>query len=477
MYSKVIVFLLILIVSVEAKEITLNKAINIALENNKQNKISKLALEIAKVQYKQAVSVNYPIINATIMGKRSKSDLTFDLNADIKLPSDIAKSLAFSNLLSQNGMPLATAQASINSQPASAFENQTLPLDSEITAYGRDSLKASLNVLYHLYTGGRASSIIEQAQLNKLLAKNTIKREELKVVFDIKKYFYGYIYVNEYYKIINSYLKRMEYVSDLTKRFYEEGDSLNVRKTDYLSIRVTVSLVEATLAKIDANRKLLKSALANTMGLKWNDEIQVKYKNQNLPKPNDLLEVLIKEAYKNNDDISKVNILLKVSSEQIKEQKAGHYPTLSLLANTSHSYDSNKAIGKEDSWNIGFFANIPLFEGFKTTSKVMEKKIEKKKLALLQDIVKDGLALRVKNELTKALSSYKQVKLLGKSSLLAKENRELNIRGYEIGAIKPKEVFDAQYLEVYVKSDYIKYVNDYLLSLAKIDRLVGKIIK
>lgn len=53
-------------------KITLNDAIKIALENNKQAKISKIALDIANAQYKQALSANYPALNAIIAGQRKK---------------------------------------------------------------------------------------------------------------------------------------------------------------------------------------------------------------------------------------------------------------------------------------------------------------------------------------------------------------------------------------------------------------------
>ena len=73
------------------KEITLNEAINIALENNKQSKISKVALEIANVQYKQAISANYPAISAMIVGQRVKEDVVYQQRGDISLPSARAR--------------------------------------------------------------------------------------------------------------------------------------------------------------------------------------------------------------------------------------------------------------------------------------------------------------------------------------------------------------------------------------------------
>lgn len=448
------------IIFAQTKEFTLKEAINIALQNNHQSKISKVALEIAKVQYNQALSANYPAINAMVVGQRLKEDVVYQQRGKFTLPDSLAYGLAAIN----GGTPIFTLDA-----------------DMDTTAYGRDTVKGSLNLLYPLFTGGKISSVIQQAKLNKLLAMNTIIRNDLTVVYDIKKYFYGYVLTNELYEIAKSTLDRMNYVSDLTKQFYESGDSLNVKKTDYLSIQVTVALIESIVAKIEANRFMVKSALANAMGLSWDSEINPKYTNNELLPPKYSLSKLVQDAYKTNSDIRKMDIALKISKEQIKEQKAGHYPSVALLGELSHTYNSYEfgylSDDKENSWNVGFAAEIPLFDGFKTTNMVNEKKLEKKKLYLLQDMLKEGVALQIKNELNNALLGFKQIQTLKKAKKLARDSRELNIRGYQIDAITPQKVIESQYIESYVKADYLKYVHDYLLSLAKIDKLIGQEVK
>jgi len=462
------------------KEVTLSEAIKIALENNKQNKISKIGLEIADAQYKQAISANYPAINAMVVGQRVKEDVIYQQRGAINLPSDTAKSLALSQMLA-NGLDLATAQATINSYPSGTFDNQTLSIDTDTTALGRDTVKGSLNLLYPLFTGGKISSVIEQAKLNKLLAMNTIKRTDLDVAYDIKKYFYGYVLTNELYKISKATLDSMTYVENLTKQFYESGDSLNVKKTDYLSIQVTLALIESIVAKIDANRFLVKSALANAMGLPWDSEIEAKYTNNELLPPKYSLSKLVQSAYKSNSDIRKMDIALKISKEQIKEQQAGHYPTLALMGEVSHTYNSYEygylSDDKENSWNVGFAAEMPLFDGFRTTNMVAEKKLEKKKLHLLEDMIKDGVALQIKNELNTALIGFKQIQTLKKAKKLATNSRELHIRAYQIDAVTSQKVIESQYIESYVKADYLKYVHDYLMSLAKIDKLIGEEVR
>ncbi|WP_121627229.1 TolC family protein [Poseidonibacter antarcticus] len=470
------------IVFADIKKVTLSEAINIALENNRQSKISEVALEIANVQYKQALSANYPAINAMVVGQRVKEDLIFKQRGSFTLSSELTKTLSLANTLTISDPLLRSAtQSELSLTPASAFPEGSISADIDSKALGRDTIKASLNILYPLFTGGKISSVIEQAKLNKLLAMNRMRRNDLNVIYDIKKYFYGYVLTNELYKLAKSTLDSMTYISFLTKEFYESGESLNVKKTDYLSIQVTVALIESIVSKIQANKFMVKSALANAMGLPWDSDIQAEYTNNELLPPKYPLSKLIQEAYKTNHDIRKMDIALKVSNQQIKERKSEHYPQIALMGEVSHTYNSYKygylSDDKENSWNIGFAADMPLFNGFKTTNMVNEKRLERKKLFLLQDMVKDVIALQIKNELNNALIGFKQIQTLKKAKKLARANKDLNVRAYQIDAVKSKEVIQSQYMESYVKADYLKYVHDYLLSLAKIDKLIGEEVR
>ena len=467
--------------SKELKSITLEEAIQIALENNKRNKVSKLALEVANAQYNQALSANYPTINAMLVGIRKDENPIYQQRGSFTLSSELTKTLALANTLKESNAVVRQAQqTAIANTPASAFPAGSISADLDTTSYGRDTVKGSINLQYPVYTGGKISAIIEQAKLNKQIAFNAMKREEESVVFDTKKYFYGYVLTNELHKIAKDSYERMQFISDLTKKFYESGESLTVKKTDYLSVQVTVTLIESIVSKLEANKNLVKSALINSMGLSWDSDVNISYTSRLVP-PNYTLAKLVEKAYSSNKDINEIDIALKITREQIKEKKAGHYPTLAFMGEVSRTYNSYEyGFLNEDQrnrWNIGFAANLPLFDGFKTTSEVEEKIAEKKKMYLIKDMLKDAVAMQVKNELTNALIGFKQIKTLKKAKKLAKDSRELNIRAYQIEAVEPKDVVQAQYIEAYVKADYLKYVHDYLISLAKIDKLVGKELK
>ena len=443
-------FILFLVLElVSAKNFTLDESINEALLNNKKNNISALALEIAKYQYKQAQSANYPSLNLQLIASRLNNDPSMIIKENIQV--DISA-------LGGTVLPF------------------SLDIDSKIA--GRDTRMAKLEMVYPLYTGGKITSIIQQANLNKLLAKENISREKINIIFDVKQYFYAYRLSSELFVLANDVYVRMQNIEKLTKQFLEEGDSLNIKKTDYLNMQVTVALISSKVASFKIKKELSKAALKNVMGLKYNSDVDFTYDSSDISYKNESLEMIIKDAYLNNKDLSKINIVLDIYEEKIKEAKAEHYPDIALIANTTRGYNSYEYSKLNDnSWSVSLLANIPLFNGFATKNKIKEKQLQKIKLQESKYLLEDGLALLINNEFIKSSYTYKQILLLKNAKQIASANRDLNVRAYRIDAVTPKEVIEAQLSKAYVEIDYLMHVHDYLLSLAKIEHLVGKKIK
>lgn len=449
-----IIILLVLslnIIIAQALNIDLNKAIEIALENNKQHKISKLALEIAKAQYQQASSLNYPSLDLNVIAIRKKEDSTFLMKGDID----------------------------ISSLPIPGLT--TIPLDLNVTAVGRDTVYSSLDILYPIFTGGKISSVIKQAKLNELIAKTSIVREQQNVVFDIKKYYYAFVLSSQLENLAASTLDRMEFISSITKEFYENGDSLNIKKTDYLNVQLVVSLIKSTLSKIQAKKEMLRLALINTMGIPWNSKINLVINVKEVNEKKYQLEKLVEDAYISNSDIKKLKLAVNITKAQITEAKAGYYPEVAVKGSLTNIYNSYEYgflnEEQENSWSLAVVAKMSLFNGNRTSNEVKEKKISRNKMILLSQLVKEATAIQIQNEFIKVTTSYKQIQTLKDARRIAKEHRVLNTRGYQIDVITPEKVIESQYMEAYIKADYFKYIHDYKVSLAKIDQLVGKELK
>jgi outer membrane protein TolC len=471
--------------SLYAKDLTLNlnQAIELALKNNGLNKISKLNLQIAQAQYQQALSANYPTLDAVMYANRDKTDTIFQQRGSFTLSSDLTKTLALANTLSipedASGVittRLAT-QAGISATPSSSFPEGSISADLDSTAKGRDTVRGQLELNYPIYTGGKISAIIEQARLNKDIKEQAIIRDKNSIVFDVKKYYYAYVLTNEFEKIVQVVYDNMKFSTDLAKEFLENGSDLKINRADYLNAKLTTSLIQSSLAKIELNKKMLEGAIANLVGLKYDDSLKIKYNKQNILKQNSSLQNLIKKAYALNPDINSLNLALKVKQQQIKEADSNNYPMVNLFGNVSQTHNSYEYgylnEDAENSWSIGVALKLSLFDGFKTKNAVTEKRLDKKIVEEQRILLEEGLALQLKNEFIKSTIGFKQIEILKDAVNTASENSRMNFKGFQYEIVEAKDLIQSQLVEVYVKADHLKYIHDYLVSLATIDKLVA----
>jgi outer membrane protein len=456
--KKILLISFLIISQLLAKEvkINLNEAISLALENNGLNKISKINLEIAEAQYQQALSANYPSLDAVLYVNRDKEDLIYQQRGIFTLPTSLAQ-----------GLSRITGQTITS-----------IPADIDATAYGRDTVKGSLKMNYPLYTGGKIEAIINQAKLNKELVKVAIIRSENDVSFDVKRYYYGYILTNELHNIVEKIYKNMKFSTDLAKEFLENSTTLRINKTDYLNAKLTTSLLQSTLSKLELNRELLRNAMGNLIGLNWDDKVEISYKENEILNQNIPLQKLVEKAYELNPDINQINLAVKIKDEQINEAKSAYYPQVGVFGSVNRTYNSYEygylSEDNQNTWNIGIAVKMSLFDGFKTKNSVLEKKLNRNIIDEQKILLENAVALQLKNEFLTSTLGYKQINILKEAVATASENSELNLKGFEYEMVDARDLIQSQLTEAYIKADYLKNVHDYLLSLATIDKLVGQ---
>lgn len=477
---KIFIIFVMFISSIYAKEITLNlqQAIDLALQNNGLNKISRFNLEIAKAQYEQALSANYPTIDTILYANRDDKDTIFEQRGVFSLSPKTTKLFALANTLSLPTANQAAAQAAINAQPESSFSSGTLNADIDTVAKGRDTVRGQVEFNYPLYTGGKISSIIEQARLNKYVKKEAIVRSENNIVFDVKQYFYGYILTDELYKLLNSVYKNMKLGEELTKEFLNKGTDLKIKRTDYLNIRLLNSLLKSSITKLELNKKILESAIGSLVGLEYDDKINIIYDKSKILEQKNNIQKLVEEASNLNPDINSINLALKIKDEKIKEAESENYPMVNLFGNVSHTYNSYKygylSQDSKNRWSLGVVVKIPLFNGFKTKNKIIENKIDKKIVNEQKYLIENMIAVQLKNEFLKSSYEYKEIINLKESSEIAYESSKTNFDAYKYEMVQSSDLVQSLIMEIFVKTQYLKSVHDYLVSLATIDKLVGK---
>jgi outer membrane protein len=469
------------------QRLSMDEALNVAIQNNRQRFVSRSNIDIAEAQHKQALSAYWPQLKLEITGSRMDEDPNFVFPAQtLPLGSQagpFAEAIANAQLAKMGVTPDSVGLTAYNAALANATAQAQQALSkAKISAYDvklmdRDTLLTSLNLMYPLYTGGKRSSVVKQAKIGVDAAKEESRRTDLQIAHDVKNYYYGTLLAQNLHKLGQDTLDRFEVTLELTEKLYKNGSG-RVKKTDYLRTQVIVSSIRSALELLKSNVELAKSALVNTMGLDWQTQIELS-ENEIPFKPyeTDLIK-MVNDANQFNPQLAQIQLGIDASEAKIKEAQSGHLPVIALFGNVNH-IDNSLDTGimtstNRNSWTLGIRMELPVFSGFRTENEVKEARARLDKIQQERLLLKEGVALQVKNAFLQIARSQGQVKATKDALDAARENRELNVRAYQEELVETKDVIEAQLIEFFINGQYLKALYDNTVNQADLEFIVGK---
>ena len=431
--KKCIIFLLLLVVSVNLKAQTvlkLEEAQSIALEKNWGIKISEKQIEAVDNQIYKGNAGMTPIV---------------DWNA------------SFFSIFNQ--------------------VNQRFFDGREINRFGRSITPlTNVNLSWVLYDGRRMNAIMERLKStgqqsriqNQLLIQNTLSNV-MQSYFDIQRLQQS----KEYLKII---IKYYEERLKITEERWQIGRG---SKLDYLQSKTDLSTQLADLTNSENQLKTSKIRLNGILGQDPNLEFQVT-NDTSIDVKYDLQELLKETKTKNQE------FLFLKKSEEInllnqKEAQSFLMPRVTLNSSFGYSFNSNNAglisLNQSVGLNTGVTATWRIFDGHFIKKNIQLTKINGEILKLQ----KDDLINRIENELNTSYYQYETDKLLLKLELenksLAVENLEISLEKFKLGASTILELNDAQTRFNTAMSRLVNAQFNVKISELELLRISGQLVK
>jgi outer membrane protein len=172
---------------------------------------------------------------------------------------------------------------------------------------------------------------------------------------------------------------------------------------------------------------------------------------------------------------------LEVAQREIEKQRAGHYPTLDLVAtrgNSAQTYSATPgaASGYDNkSSTIGLQLALPLFAGGAVSSKDREAVALKEKAAADLDAARRGAALAARQAYLGVTSGLSQVKAYEAALVSSQSALDSNKLGYEVGVRINIDVLNAQTQLYDTTQKLAKSRLDTLVALLKLKAAAGSL--
>lgn len=406
--------------------LTLQRCIDMALENNSGLKASKTEL----ISSAEDVSISHAGLLPSLKLKgtymlRDKPDV-FITKADAFAP----------------GIPPVDVQQSL--------ENQTL--------YG-----ASLVLDQPFFTGGQLTHALSKSKILGEEAIYRVERQRKLLVFDVKKAFYAalkeQLYRKTLEKIVESKRERLRVVQELHAEGYVQKDDVLIAETD-------LAAAELELFKVKNREDLALSRLKLLIYLKEDGEICLEEK----PVSGFLL-VSLQEAKEaavaQREEIKMSMRQIGAAGEDIEIAKSDFYPRASLQG--SLTMQKETTITRPEVLMLTAQLDWPIFEWGKTKSSVKKAESVKQRRQYEHEDLTKAVLFEVEEAWREVKQKEKEVEFYEKKLKAAESRFKTATERYAEKAIKLADLLEIEAELTKAYDEYIIAANDLNISFAHLE--------
>jgi outer membrane protein len=439
----------------QVRVITLDEAIDIALQNNREIEIAAMEIRKSRAAVREAYGYALP---------------TVDVSGN------------FSRFIEKPRMPFPDFEALLgNATYAILFDEGVLPRDEDkfkpistrLQSFAQtNNYESQIQVTQTLFNSTVLRGIgASRRYLN--LSEEELQRTISSTILDVKRSFYAVLLTKEMYDITRaSFDNALDNLRNV-KAAYEQG---LVAEFDLLQAEVQVENIRPMVLQSGNALKSATDGLKIVLGIDQDESIDVSgelvYDAEHIPDPEETIE----EAFQGNYGIKSLQIKRDVDRAFIDYYQSEYWPTLYAFGNYTYA-------GSDDRYNfqnysstiVGVTLSFNLFNGGKSRQRVQQARVTMNQTEMQLLNYRDYVAMQVKSK----INDLKRVQ----SVLEAQErNVELARRAYGIAVVRYREGTGNQ-LEVQnadialrqARTNRLHSVYDYIIARAELDHLAGKL--
>lgn len=382
-----------------AADIGLQKAMELALQNNGEITKSSIDRELADLDLELARKSRYPELN-----------------------------LQSSYTRMEEGPEMPALEMTDDPQNPFQFTTEEGP---------RDNYSTRISFTQPLYTGGRIRLGIEQAEKGIELAKNQLQKQQEDILFNTVQAYYNALLARARLEIEEESLKLVAEHLRMAEVSFENGIAI---KTDLLQAQLEKNRAEQSLSQAENQYWLARKNLANLIGFQ---DIDFRlFEPEQLPEVKTEFEQLYDTALSSRPEMRSLILNREMTEKNLELEKRSRLPAFSL--NGDYSWQGEEFGFDDGSWTLTIAGNISLYEGGK--SSLEQKKIagNLRQLEESRDSLEDMLEIELQQNLLELEEHKKNIELEEKNLSRAEENLRLEEKRFEAGAGRSVDVLQAQ---------------------------------
>jgi outer membrane protein len=170
--------------------------------------------------------------------------------------------------------------------------------------------------------------------------------------------------------------------------------------------------------------------------------------------------------------------VLEIASREVDRQRAGHYPTVDLVANKGNSTTFGSTLTGQldtDFQNIGVQFSLPIFQGMGVVSRQREASANRAAAEANLEAARRNAALAARQYYLGVVNGMAQVRALRAALVSSQSALESNKLGYEVGVRINIDVLNAENQVYVTRRDLAKAMLDTIMAQFRLKAAIGSL--
>jgi outer membrane protein len=376
--------------------ITIEQAVNIALEKNPERKAALADTRAASAEVREAHSFLLPQVTFFETPNRGNDPV-----------------YVFGSKLRQQRFRTADFALNVLNTPA--------PFGNFATRFGGT---------WNLFDSFRSQRSVARAERMKEAVGHQLERTDQEIIFRVVVSYYGVLLTKKQLEVTEQSLKTAQAILERSKDRFESGV---VVESDVLSAQVRLAARRQELIRAQNNLALARAQLGISMGMSPENDFDPAdtLAEKNLPAMT--LEEAEKEAVALRPDLKRTRSEEEAQQQSVSIAKSSFGPRVNAFAGWEADNPTFLAGGGGNNWFAGIEIQFDLFDGGAKRARLSRERAMQEKISAVKEMAADAARLEVRRAYYDLDSARQQMEVARATIAESQESLRINQNRYDSG--------------------------------------------
>lgn len=457
-------------------EITLERAVEIALSENPSVKVADIEIKKKKYAHRSTQSSLYPQIDAVGQYSRTLKKQVMYMDGSFDIAGMMGE--AFAPLI-------AGAEKTFQDVPGytpgtfgkNVAESQAPPAETSDDggiSVGRDNnWTAGFNVNWPIVVPTLWKSL-ELTSMDVEVAVEKARASKIDMINSIRKSFYGVLLAQDAYTVFKESYDNAELSYNDIKHKFDQGI---VSEFDLIRADVNLKNIKPNLIQAQNALNLAQLSLKAMMGIDIDQEISVS--GSLLDYEEGLYAELmgLNTSLEYNSDLKQFDLQSEQLQKTLGLYKAQYLPTVAITGSYMFMSMNNDFKFGDYRWNpystVGISVSIPIFDGLKKHNDIKQTKMSIEQMKWQREDIVRNLNLAINSNVSNMTNYVEQVISTKDVVAQAQKGYEISQKLYDTGMGTLLDLNSAQLGLTQASLAYNQAIYNFLASKADLDKILG----